>query len=720
MDALGLEKWQVYLFVLAVSQLVGAAGDLVGSRCTRVIYGGSSTHMLIGSSLVGAVIVVAALCAISVAAVTQSSGEPLVRIWYLATNPALIVQNGLLATAYHVAEVELYKSPWGSVIKPVASLFSPLVVIPFSWALLPASSTGEGSQFGDWPIAAVLGVVGSLMVTGKFSKSYHTESSSGAMVGVAFCIIMCCYALWNLLQRVSSERYAVNEYEWIVLDKVVGAMWIMAFFVLIDHSPRLQRRLHTSKAAYVPFSLSFRAAMRETLQRSGISWVFLFSMMQYARMGLTYIFLASDDVEIAVASFMVSISRVFAAGALMVVVNALFPSFLNLSREEQQASLSRRVLGFKSAGLLLTFCSICIWLSAVSAQTDSKTSLASSADAFEILLISDWGCNPRSLKSCSSQGAQRSVAHAMSHYYQRSSKDGPGSYSFILNMGDSFYDDGLRTSKDVENTVTSHEDVYSLPGLMVPWKTVLGNHDYRGDLSFTVGKQLGVIDIPSTYYDWYQQLSADENIHFIALDTNFIQSAQLCKKDARGVEQTPEIFVACRAAFRNGWKEQLQWLEAVLRHDTARWTIVYGHHPCYGAGKWAFHENDPDTTLADQLGGLLERFNVHMYISGHDHVLQAMERRGVQHIIVGAGGADGDSEPLATEDRLRSAGVSLLHTNDISHRYGFGALSATFDKLCIELVSVMEDNPTDQRCFRACSYHQSKKPTIEPCEKKVK
>ena len=78
--------------------------------------------------------------------------------------------------AYHVSEVELYKSPWGknnhrpthlrmlhaafaislrstevgqvcadfqcamaigSVMKPVASLFSPLLVIPLSWVLLP-------------------------------------------------------------------------------------------------------------------------------------------------------------------------------------------------------------------------------------------------------------------------------------------------------------------------------------------------------------------------------------------------------------------------------------------------------------------------------------------------------------------------------------------------------------------------------------------------------
>lgn len=207
----------------------------------------------------------------------------------------------LLATAYHVSEVELYKSPWGSVrpqpvpcpvnaqhqfavcplvhnqvIKPVASLFSPLLVIPLSWLLLSptGSSASSGGSFDAWPVAGVLGAVGSLLITGKFRPSEPSKAqkptqgvqangkvdhgpASRASIPIAFAVIMSCYAMWNLLQRVSADRYAVNEYEWIVLDKVVGTVWIMLFFVLIDHSQSLQDRLHPNKD-YVPFTDSCR------------------------------------------------------------------------------------------------------------------------------------------------------------------------------------------------------------------------------------------------------------------------------------------------------------------------------------------------------------------------------------------------------------------------------------------------------------------------------
>lgn len=108
--------------------------------------------------------------------------------------------------------------------------------------------------------------MGSLLITGKFKPSVPSKSvqddgkgnhspTNYALIPVAFAVIMSCYALWNLLQRVSAARYMVNEYEWIVLDKVVGTVWIMAFFVLIDHSQSLQDRLHPAND-YTPFAVS--------------------------------------------------------------------------------------------------------------------------------------------------------------------------------------------------------------------------------------------------------------------------------------------------------------------------------------------------------------------------------------------------------------------------------------------------------------------------------
>lgn len=89
-----MPTWKLYLLVLFTSQLVGSVGDLVGSRCTRVVFVGSSTRMLIGSACFGAMLVLTALVAAELGSVTGSDGRPLVRVVYLFTNPVLICQNG--------------------------------------------------------------------------------------------------------------------------------------------------------------------------------------------------------------------------------------------------------------------------------------------------------------------------------------------------------------------------------------------------------------------------------------------------------------------------------------------------------------------------------------------------------------------------------------------------------------------------------------------------
>jgi hypothetical protein len=249
-------------------------------------------------------------------------------------------------------------------MKPVASLFSPLLVIPLSWALLQQQQ-GAAELGTTELVSAVLGGLGSLLLTMKSCAASRpsgelprvqaeTASSSAAQAGMsaAFVTIMFCYALWNTLQRASYQAYAVNEFEWIVLDKVVGMVWIYMFFLLIDNSACLQRQLHAADT-YVAFSESCSKAFEETRTPSGVAWVVFFSLMQYARMGLTYVFLASDDVHLAVASFMVSITRVFSAGVISILVIILIPSFLQMTKKEVQASTSRRTLAVKVAGLAL-------------------------------------------------------------------------------------------------------------------------------------------------------------------------------------------------------------------------------------------------------------------------------------------------------------------------------------------------------------------------------
>jgi hypothetical protein len=159
-------------------------------------------------------------------------------------------------------------------------------------------------------------------------------------------------------------------------------------------------------------------------------------------------------------------------------------------------------------------------------------------DGYGFLLVSDWGCTPSSPNSCVTQDAQRAVASSMGSYAQHAQGRG---FDFVLNMGDSFYDDGLMTAADVDLAAKSFNDVYGAErALQVPWYSVLGNHDYRGDTSLVVGHQIGRLEFPGRYYDWYERVGTDTYMHIIALDTTvFTQANALCRSGPSGAVKRP-------------------------------------------------------------------------------------------------------------------------------------------------------------------------------------
>ncbi|GKD93941.1 purple acid phosphatase 8-like protein, partial [Tanacetum coccineum] len=52
---------------------------------------------------------------------------------------------------------------------------------------------------------------------------------------------------------------------------------------------------------------------------------------------------------------------------------------------------------------------------------------------------------------------------------------------FIISTGDNFYDDGLIDEED-PLFVESFTEVYTSNSLQKQWYSVLGNHDYRGNV----------------------------------------------------------------------------------------------------------------------------------------------------------------------------------------------------------------------------------------------
>jgi hypothetical protein len=107
-------------------------------------------------------------------------------------------------------------------------------------------------------------------------------------------------------------------------------------------------------------------------------------------------------------------------------------------------------------------------------------------------------------------------------------------------------------------------------------------------------------------------------------------------------------------------RTQLAWLDAGIRKSTARWKIVYGHHPIYSAGA---HSDNP--TLIKQLLPLL-RDRVDIYIAGHDHDMQHLKTEAGVHFFVAGGAGAGLRKPTPGERTIFAQGVHGFSVLDIS------------------------------------------------------
>jgi hypothetical protein len=203
------------------------------------------------------------------------------------------------------------------------------------------------------------------------------------------------------------------------------------------------------------------------------------------------------------------------------------------------------------------------------------------AGAWEMYVLGDWGAGGT---------LQRQVAAAM---LARNRK--LGAPNIVLSTGDNIYPSGV-ASVDDPQWVTKYEKVYA--GLDVPWWSILGNHDHRGNVDAQVayGTRNPRWNMPGR--TWAKDFSIDAvtNLRLIALDTTPL----LQKKD--------------------GWKEQLEFLERSLADSpSGSRRIVAGHHPLRSYG----HYGDSDF-LVRNVKPILDRNAVALYCSGHDHDLQAI------------------------------------------------------------------------------------------------
>ncbi len=215
----------------------------------------------------------------------------------------------------------------------------------------------------------------------------------------------------------------------------------------------------------------------------------------------------------------------------------------------------------------------------------------------KFIVIGDWGRGGSS--------AQRSVAAAMTHYAKEYS------VSFILTVGDNFYPAGVSSVTD-RHWQTTYENVYSDKSLHVPWYPALGNHDHYGNIAAQIkySQHSKRWKMAAAYYARSLVTKDAARIQLVIIDTQAL------------VKET------------TGFEKQYSWLNRTLKHSTADWKIVAGHHPVYSGG-W----HGKTTELLQRLKPILENNGVNVYFAGHDHDLQVLKKQDVHYVISG-GGAD--------------------------------------------------------------------------------
>ncbi|KAG5411555.1 hypothetical protein IGI04_007874 [Brassica rapa subsp. trilocularis] len=205
---------------------------------------------------------------------------------------------------------------------------------------------------------------------------------------------------------------------------------------------------------------------------------------------------------------------------------------------------------------------------------------------------------------------------------------------FVISVGDNFYDDGLKGDTDT-SFEASFSHIYTHPSLQKQWYSVLGNHDYRGNVSAQLSQVLTQKD-----WRWFCRRSfvlCSGMVEFFFVDTNPFVKKYFTDPEDHTYDWSN---VLPRKKYISNL---LHDLDLEIKKSRATWKFVVGHHGIKTAGQHGVTQE-----LVDQLLPILEENKVDLYINGHDHCLQHIGSEGEIQFLTSGGGSKawrGDIQP---------------------------------------------------------------------------
>jgi tartrate-resistant acid phosphatase type 5 len=175
-------------------------------------------------------------------------------------------------------------------------------------------------------------------------------------------------------------------------------------------------------------------------------------------------------------------------------------------------------------------------------------------------------------------------------------------FDFGITLGDNFYPSGMRGTDD-PRWRDWWEALYGPLG--VTFYPTMGNHEYYSDdgAAAELAYRSPTWRFPAPYYTY-----TAGPVQFFAVDTTEVSEAEVL------------------------------WLDQAIAASTARWKVVYGHHPIYAPERSA-KAGSYLAYMQARLWPLLQH-RVDAYLCGHQHAMAHMEPRdGVHFFMSGGGGA---------------------------------------------------------------------------------
>lgn len=194
-------------------------------------------------------------------------------------------------------------------------------------------------------------------------------------------------------------------------------------------------------------------------------------------------------------------------------------------------------------------------------------------------------------------------------------------------LGDNFYPAGVKNMKDPQ-WKTKFNTLFPKVSLKY---CCLGNHDYLGDvfsqIKMTFSSNNGNWNLPYFFHDVYDEKNS---IHTFFIDTQIFATditiilSKSCGISDENLQQYLSIVYQLK-------DRQIMWLENKLKHSNAKWKIICGHYPVISNGP---HQTSSE--LRDILLPIIKKYNVDLYISGHEHNTQCIQENNCLFIISGA------------------------------------------------------------------------------------